>query len=711
MDGTTTAPLAAWEKHTKGIGSKLLQKFGFKGRLGAKEDGISTAIEVQVRPTNVGLGFGTSEPTKEKNKEIKEKKKQPQLFGLEELEQDWQTLNNSGKVSSEVQEKKRRRFTTESFLKDYEEFMGKTSGAMVGPIIDMRQQDVKIINDLKDLSNESSTEVETAVSHMTAKPKYAQELLYHLAKQLELDSKRVQQEDQARKRFEEQMEEIRQRKLEEENRLKRLEKTKKTVLEIRNFLDGNHSISIDEQKDELQVVLKKLKYLYQECPQEFFTFGMTKIFPSIAEKLLMPSSDNILSNPLSIRVIFGQWQELTAYFTEQGVRSVAGEATSAFQFVAERDCLPIVRRFISSQWDPIKQCDHGVTVIELVKDIMSMQAVQEVIDVILIPRLTAALQAWNNDIKYPLHTWILPWLPILTSKLSPLYPDIRRKLLNSLRLWHAHETSAIAVISPWLPIFDMGCMENFLSKVIVPKLVDYVRRDFIVNPANQSLEVMEILLKWEPVLPRHQFACLFAGEILPKWLKVLIAWLNVPNCNFTEICGWYEGWQSIFPRSILDDEEYVLPVLKFALEVMKEVASRRMSYDKRNDQPLSIDLSLAYKSALQCIDRTDYYVLMKKHLVDAKFKEKIENTQKFQADRGLSSFTTSLRDVMAMMAEKHELDFKPKLGRSIEGKQVWEFGKTLCYIENNVIYSFRSANNSWLPISLDELVATAKQPM
>ena len=56
-----TVPLkdiGKWEKHTKGVGRKLLDKFGFKGRLGVNEDGISAAIEVKVRPATMGLGFG-----------------------------------------------------------------------------------------------------------------------------------------------------------------------------------------------------------------------------------------------------------------------------------------------------------------------------------------------------------------------------------------------------------------------------------------------------------------------------------------------------------------------------------------------------------------------------------------------------------------------------------------------------------------------------
>ena len=58
--------LGTWEKHTKGIGMKLLAKMGYKGSggLGSKrrqaeqKTGISRALQVKVRPANLGLGYG-----------------------------------------------------------------------------------------------------------------------------------------------------------------------------------------------------------------------------------------------------------------------------------------------------------------------------------------------------------------------------------------------------------------------------------------------------------------------------------------------------------------------------------------------------------------------------------------------------------------------------------------------------------------------------
>lgn len=116
--------LGTWEKHTKGIGMKLLSKMGYTGSggLGAKRlrttseqvdqhkqgesekpagrKGISRPVEVKVRPQNLGLGFGSfKEATRLKaNKQIEAEAK-----GI-----DWKKQEQEEKRKKEEEENRER---------------------------------------------------------------------------------------------------------------------------------------------------------------------------------------------------------------------------------------------------------------------------------------------------------------------------------------------------------------------------------------------------------------------------------------------------------------------------------------------------------------------------------------------------------------------------------------------------------------------------
>eukprot|EP01117_Protostelium_nocturnum_P012176 TRINITY_DN4470_c0_g1_i1.p1 TRINITY_DN4470_c0_g1~~TRINITY_DN4470_c0_g1_i1.p1 ORF type:complete len:372 (-),score=154.57 TRINITY_DN4470_c0_g1_i1:978-1997(-) len=85
-----------WERNTKGIGSKLLSKMGWKAGegLGKDKSGINRPIDVKLRKKGEGLGFSGSERTKQQIEDFpseqdvidKNKEEEKKLFGRE---QNW----------------------------------------------------------------------------------------------------------------------------------------------------------------------------------------------------------------------------------------------------------------------------------------------------------------------------------------------------------------------------------------------------------------------------------------------------------------------------------------------------------------------------------------------------------------------------------------------------------------------------------------------
>ena len=50
-------------------------------------------------------------------------------------------------------------------------------------------------------------------------------------------------------------------------------------------------------------------------------------------------------------------------------------------------------------------------------------------------------------------------------------------------------------------------------------------------------------------MPLQNLVAMLEKCFFPKWLQVLVAWLNHAP-NFEEIAVWYTGWKSLFPPEI-----------------------------------------------------------------------------------------------------------------------------------------------------------------
>jgi hypothetical protein len=87
------------------------------------------------------------------------------------------------------------------------------------------------------------------------------------------------------------------------------------------------------------------------------------------------------------------------------------------------------------------------------------------------PRISAAVESWEpRQETVPIHAWIHPWLPYLSSQLEGVYPTIRHKLTRALAAWHPSDGSAALLLKPWQRVFTAGDWDALLQRSIVPQL-------------------------------------------------------------------------------------------------------------------------------------------------------------------------------------------------------------------------------------------------
>jgi tuftelin-interacting protein 11 len=300
---------------------------------------------------------------------------------------------------------------------------------------------------------------------------------------------------------------------------------------------------------------------------------------------------------------------------------------------------------------------------------------------------------------------------VLKSKISAVYPDIRRKIGQGLISWNPltmddrlgnvkSNSFAVSIIKPWVGIFDSNSMENLLLRTIVPKLVTALRENFAINPKDQNIEIFQCVLSWNTLLPKVHMVCILCGEFFPKWLRVLASWLGSSAPDFGEISEWYTGWKSMFSDTGLESHDDIMGCFNFALEMMQSC----LSHETTNS---SWTISVEFEKILHNMERNSYTKLIDRKKVEVRAQQTKESILKSNNN------SVSFKEVVEIFAQKNNITFVPKIGKLKEGKQIYQFGSCLCYIEHNVVFAqginnHIIADNKWTPIDLDDLLVLGK---
>ncbi|XP_033628549.1 tuftelin-interacting protein 11-like isoform X2 [Asterias rubens] len=679
-----------WQKHTNGIGEKLLLQMGYipgKG-LGKANQGIVRPVEATKHKGKgaVGANAGSQFVGRRGGRE-------PETVDSEE-EEDTQFREELArwKRGGEVVKKKSKYVyrSVEDVKKSIHQKKKKKNGAAASSVkvIDMTGPEQRVMSGYSHLGNQHNKplerlEVEGIEGHKSGFE--MPELMHNLDLLVELSEQQIIQHDRQLHHEEDMVVNLQheQGKLkavlnQEERQISHLEKIMVVIekCEERSKPGSDNPLSLADCEEVFKTLMDG--YLDEYKAFELSQLATIILFPLIKKEL---ATWDVLKTSDKYTELFKKWKDLLDSDDSRFLLST-GKTMTMYERIIWEIWMPQIRRAITN-WN-MRECDPIIELMENWLPLLPSWLLNNILDQLIYPRLQETVDEWNpvTDV-IPIHAWLHPWLPLMGDKLEPLYIPIRQKLARALSNWHPSDSSAKTILMPWRRVFSRGTLDAFLIRNIIPKLVVCLQ-EFVINPYQQHLEPYQWVVDWEELLPTPTLASLFEKHFLPKWLQVLCSWLG-NNPNYEEVTKWYLGWKGLIPERIRD-EAAVKAYLKDALDVMNQAVSD--SYSGSED-------SMAYVNNLR------------------KQREVSGGGSRWEAEGSPSrqmggapviTVPTNFRDLVEKKAVEHNLLFVPT-NRRHEGKNVYMLGPLSIYIERAVVYV--QQGHVWTPMGLQTAIELA----
>ncbi|RHY30666.1 hypothetical protein DYB32_004145 [Aphanomyces invadans] len=675
--------MGAWQKHTKGFGMKMLEKMGFKGRLGKDEQGVAAPVAVKARPNQRGLGYGGFQEaaTLKQNKEIER-----DLHGKRDDDVDDDSTDPSPDdgawrkripgATTTTTSRKRKHKTVEDVLEEektaidlvvdmrgpltqvYTDGMGSLPSAAVQPLVPLLGQE--ILHNVRHIVNET----EGSIRALHAKISVDRARLQALRDAQAVDAGKLRVNQVA---------------------TDNLAAVVAGLQQLQSTLPEVTAIGAIEAIVNMTVTLRT-KY-----PAEFETHNVIDVVPSLGLPLLkaMAASWHPLKvddNAMDLRGVFRMVHEcLVTCVAPLNTNEVSVFATNVgsatrhdkiYDYLVTQVLFP---RLVSAlhRWDVASPC---LDLIEFLQTFVASSHVQLVLTSHVLPRLQHAVRECHSVVDVErIHDWLLPWRVHFEANFADdVYPVIRETLARTLINWHPNDTSIFGVLLPWRDVWTPEDFAVFTHKHIVKKLVRVLNREFHINPKAQQLEPLEWVLAWHRVLPDRQFVALLEAEFFTKWLNVLAEWvMQNPPTAAREILIWYRGWKALFDEYDLLVEERVCMQFHGALQVM------------------------------QCIQQTATLPGLK--LLPSTYEEALLRGKKRAAPvhpKHDLHGTVNMRDVVEEFAMQHNIEFAPKRHKNQDGQQVYTFGKQSIVIDHSLLF-VETEKGKFDAIDIDDLIKKA----
>lgn len=658
------------------IAMKMMLKMGFKGRLGAKEDGIIEPVEAVVIKGRLGLG--AEEGAKRKKVDgaktnWKKGKKQAEGDGNRPAKR-WQ---------------KRARSTANKEL--FENGIETSS-----KVIDLRKKKLK---DAGSKDAEHGKEPHPATFELA----HNLQLLCNIArKDLELVSANS----------DERIASLRRAKHAKQNSIKiASEKLKgfRYLIAQLSLLEGDDSKPRDAA-EEVKKCTQIIRALYEKPNTRHLLkdnkFGIRDFF---AQELYPPLSKLYRHSLQKLTLSSEQVGSLTNTLTL--VQDPLGGLISSKQYLllTSRLIISPLKTCVVSNWDP-RAPESLVSLLEVLSPVLPPTLLSYIYDEVVVSRLESEIR--KSDLRrdsMPIHTWLFAWLPHLNEKqISRLFYSFRKKVLSLLRLWPHSEKVIRENLAAWNPIVSRPDFNAIINNHILPVLngeLDVFFDDLLRARGSRDLEELKrcplkLVLSWRGIVRSQDLVQSLLNHYFLWIIRFLQLYLlgDVKKKSLSDhiryLVSWYKSWKEQFPMEFQRELYGGFAGVLFLLEATTLVDPHRAF----NVDPQQLLDNRFSRAGL------------------ARMKQKLEAAEKEDSENfGVSSVYT-FKDTVRELAESRNLAFIPS-GMVVDGHPLYRFGSVHIYLDvsRQLIYMYNPQSDHeklrndhlFQPVEVEKLITLA----
>ncbi|TGZ74637.1 hypothetical protein CRM22_000826 [Opisthorchis felineus] len=696
----------AWERHTKGIGMKLLEQMGYqpgKG-LGSEGQGIVTPVQATVRTGKVAVGYFGQEsaPAPIRGTDVTESEFTEKIEGPRYKKKTGKStrVTYEYKTADEIVASISPS-TTAGAVKRHGLFLENSEMSKV-KVIDMTSKEQRVYTGYEAALSRTtrySQKPDDGVSG-TSGPDAESKRLEHRREGRLFDCPALRHNIGLLLRSSE--ESI--RKL---DRMVRFEEDHCVALEheIEKLSETVKCESVEVRR--LRIALDLIAQFEAELghgdkglsPEDISTW-MSRVREECAELPEMPVLMAAMARPM-LESSLNKWKPLSdpSYCYQLLSKwKDSFQNSLAFDVILETSWLNTLRRTIVNDWEP-RDCEPLLQVLEAWRPLLSDELLENrILNDLVLPKLQDAVSSWNplTD-TIPIHTWLHPWLPWFggTERLASIHDTVLQKLGYCFNNWHPSDGSAHSVLTPWRSVISLGAMSAFLSRHVVPKL-GLALQQFKLNPASQNMDVWNWVMRWADLIGPAVLVNLLEQHFWPRWLTVLANWLHQgvearqhgdhvsAGQVYQDVGRWYAGWKGQLPAECMEYAS-VKDTLTKALSMM-ERAMRGLP--PQEPKPTSTP-----------VDASRYA---------APSNRPAQFTNNFTSTPLVAPPPTTLRKQVEQVAAQRGLTFHPIPNRMVEGQQVYRLESVHVFFDRNVSYLYSHVDGGWHPVSFAELMSKAR---